>query len=280
MNPDDTGLSRLLEEADAASARDLAEAADRQMRRALAIRSTRLGEVTAVSAGHLDVLAYNRVIGLGMEHPAEDTLLDQIVTWFRAGGIPRFFVQVSPFAQPEDLAARLASRGLAHYNNWVKLWRSTSKTPAVRPGFEVVEARQEHAHAFAALVVRGFNVPGAAAGWIARLIGRAGWHHYVALDQGHVVATGSLFVVDRTGWLGFAATEAAWRGRGAQSALIARRIADARALGLDLLAVETAEDTPEHRAPSFHNLRRFGFQPAYVRPNFLWNAPPSDRPAA
>lgn len=280
MPTDDAGLARLLEAAEAASAEDLALAADLPTRRSLAIRTARQADATVVAAGHLDVLAYNRAIGLGLDQPARDDTLDDIVSWFQAASIPRFFVQLSPFASPGDLPARLARRGLAHYNNWVKLWRDAADALPMASGPDVVEAAPEHAPAFGTLVTRAFNVPGAAAGWVARLIGRADWRHYVVLDGGHVVATGSLFVRHGVGWLGFAATEPAWRGRGAQSALIARRIEDARALGLDLLVVETAEDRPDHRAPSFHNLRRFGFTTAYLRPNWLWKAPPAERPAA
>jgi hypothetical protein len=56
--------------------------------------------------------------------------------------------------------------------------------------------------------------------------------------------------------------------------LLARRIADAKTLGVKRLVVETAEDTTDRRAPSFHNLRRLGFELAYVRPNYLWKTEP------
>jgi ribosomal protein S18 acetylase RimI-like enzyme len=281
VSPADAGLARLLETADAGAARDLAAAADRATARALGIRWTTLGGATALAASHLDVLAYNRVVGLGLDRPAADPLLDRALAWFQAADVPRFFVQVSPYAAPPDLTGRLAARGLAHYNNWVKLWRPVDRpTPAADCAFRIVEAGPEHAQAFGALLARNFGIPGAAAGWLARLVGRDGWRNFVALDGGTVVATGSLFRVGDAGWMGFAATEGTSRGRGAQSALIARRIETARALELRTLVVETAEDTPDRRAPSFHNLRRLGFEPAYIRPNYLWTAPPDERPAA
>jgi hypothetical protein len=42
-----------------------------------------------------------------------------------------------------------------------------------------------------------------------------------------------------------------------------------------MLVVETAEDTPEKGAPSFRNMLRFGFQVAYVRPNFIYTNGPA-----
>ena len=76
-------------------------------------------------------------------------------------------------------------------------------------------------------------------------------------------------------WFSFAGTREGHRGRGAQSALIARRLRDARLAGCTRVSVETAEDKPEKPAPSFRNLRRLGFRFAYLRPNFLYEfAPP------
>jgi ribosomal protein S18 acetylase RimI-like enzyme len=86
------------------------------------------------------------------------------------------------------------------------------------------------------------------------------------------VGTGSLFVKGEWASLGFAATLPQARGRGVQSALIVRRIADARAMGCRHLSVETAEDKPDKPAPSFHNVTRLGFRVAYfgIAPRANW----------
>jgi ribosomal protein S18 acetylase RimI-like enzyme len=82
-----------------------------------------------------------------------------------------------------------------------------------------------------------------------------------------------MYVSDRAVWFGFAATDAAYRNRGAQRALVLRRLHDAAAMGCSWVSVETAEDTAVRDAPSFRNLRRLGFDVAYTRPNHLWPAP-------
>ncbi len=72
------------------------------------------------------------------------------------------------------------------------------------------------------------------------------------------------------GYLGPAVTLESHRGRGAQSALIARRLREAAALGVDLVTVETAAETDERPVvQSYRNLRRLGFEEAYRRPNYL-----------
>jgi hypothetical protein len=115
-----------------------------------------------------------------------------------------------------------------------------------------------------------FGFPELANAWVASLVGKPGWHHYMAFDGDEPAAAAALFVHEGIGWCGFAATDTRFRKRGAQSALIARRINDACELGCQWLTTETAEDTPEKPNPSYHNMCRMGFETAYLRPNYIW----------
>lgn len=273
-------LIQLIESTDAAAAVDFAEALPNAEAETLGVRAVRFGTVAAVMASRLDVLGLNRAVGVGVEFPASEPLLDQLITWYRDAGVHRFFVQLCSSARPDGLREWLRQRGLAQYNNWMKLWRASLNVPRVVTDLKIERIGAGRASEFASIVARGFAWPDAARPWLAAVVGRPGWRHYLALDGEQPVAGAALHIHGETGWLGFAATETAHRGRGAQSALIARRIADAAALGCRRIVVETAEDTNDRRAPSFHNLRRMGFDLAYVRPNYLWTAPPGDRPAA
>lgn len=272
--------SRVIETADADTIAAMAEALSPGEADLLGVRLARFGSVLALMTRRLDVLAFNRAVGIGVEGPADETSLDDMIGWYRTAGVPRFFVQLCPQARPNQLRDWLAERGLAHYNNWMKLWRRTDDLPKVVTDLRVERIGAGHAPQFATIVARGFAMPDAVRPWLVATVGRPGWRHYLAFAGDNPVAGGALFVRGDVGWLGFAATDAGHRGRGAQSALIVRRIADARALGCRRLVVETAEDTPERRATSFHNLRRLGFELAYVRPNYLWTPPPTARPAA
>ena len=66
-----------------------------------------------------------------------------------------------------------------------------------------------------------------------------------------------------------AATIPEYRGRGAQGALMVRRINDAAAVGCRWLVSETVEETAENPNPSYHNMLRLGFEIAYLRPNYV-----------
>ena len=73
--------------------------------------------------------------------------------------------------------------------------------------------------------------------------------------------------------IGLAATVPEHRGAGAQSALLATRIARARDLGCRSVYVETGERRPDRPDASYRNILRAGFEELYVLANWLSPAP-------
>jgi hypothetical protein len=230
------------------------------------------GSVDAVVAAGIDILAFNRVIGLGVAEPAGEATVDEIVGLYRRAGARRFFVQLSPGAMPARIPGWLESRGFRHHNNWVKLYRPVADPPTSRSGLRVERIGPGHADAFGAIAASCFGWPAFVGPWVACLVGKPHWSHYLAFDGDDPVATAAMRVVGNCGWIDFAATLPEYRGRGAQNALLDRRIRDAAGLGLTHLVVETAEPTPDRPAPSYRNAVRSGFRVAYIRPNYLFEA--------
>jgi GNAT superfamily N-acetyltransferase len=228
-----------------------------------------MGSALATAASRVDVLAYNRVLALGVASPAEPGDLDEAEHFFAAAGSPRWMVNLSPAAGPPELSEWLVARGYSLHNHWLKLWRETRlaveepEDPRVRP------FGAEHADAFARCDVEAFSLPEAVIPWIAATVGMPHWHHYAAFDGPDAVGFGALAVLGRVGWLGFASTKPTHRRQGIQSALIATRLRAAAQLGCEITIVETADDTPEKPNPSTHNLVRMGFRVAYRRPNWV-----------
>ena len=70
--------------------------------------------------------------------------------------------------------------------------------------------------------------------------------------------------------IGLGATVPSHRGKGAQGALLARRIADANESGARATVTETGRPEPgeEAKHPSYRNILRAGFEEAYVRINY------------
>src|SRR5262249_12215074 len=91
--------------------------------------------------------------------------------------------------------------------------------------------------------------------------------------DGKPAATAILYVADKVGYCADAATNPAFRGRGLQTALLHRRIADASAAGVDFVCGGADFLSPSHR-----NMEHAGMRVLVVRG--LWAAPYSDRDPA
>jgi hypothetical protein len=232
-----------------------------------------VAERTAVGwlllAPTLDILLFNRLIGCGIESPARRDELGSALQRYRAKGLTRFGVQLSPAAEPVEIPLWLKDAGLERRDAWSKVYRPAGDVPRIPTDLRIERIGREHATHAATVTCAAFGMPTQLAPWIASMVGRAGWHHYVAFDGGDPVATAALFVSGDIGWLGIAGTLPAARRRGAQGALMERRLNDGAALGCRWFLTETGQDTPERPNPSYHNMMRLGFELAYHRPNYL-----------
>jgi GNAT superfamily N-acetyltransferase len=257
-----------LERIEVETCRLCTEAAPDAVARGLGIGLRPLRSGLAVKASGVDIMMYNRVVGFGVETPANAADLDDAVAWYRAAGVPRMMLNLAPVAAP-DPRGWLEERGFNLHNHWMRLWRDARvpvdapEDPRVRP------IGREHAEIFSRTDVEAFGHPEALIPWLAATVGLPGWRHWAAFDGDVPAGFGALYVRGDLGWLGFGSTRATHRKQGMQSAIIAARIRAAASLGCRLLSVETADDTPEKPNPSTHNLVRMGFRLAYRRPNWV-----------
>jgi hypothetical protein len=227
------------------------------------VRAKRIGSGSALAMLNVDVPMFNHVVGLGILEPLDDALLHEIFELY-AGSQVRFMVQLSPYALSSALHDRLEARGLVRTDNWAKLIRG-DEPPADAPTDLRIEAvGPEYARAIGEVAATAFELPAEYGAIIESLVGQPGWDHYVAFDGDQPVGLGRLFVDGKVGYLALGATLDSHRGRGAQGALIARRVREALSRGCRWLVSETGEDTSSYR-----NMIRQGFQLAYLRPNYV-----------
>jgi hypothetical protein len=125
---------------------------------------------------------------------------------------------------------------------------------------------------FGSVIAAGFDMPSPMAGWLAALVEREDWQCYLAWDGGIAIGGAAYYLRSETAWLGVGATRPEGRRRGAQSALLARRIADASDPGATLLTAETGKPLPGEDHPSYRNILRSGFSIAYERANWTFPA--------
>lgn len=226
----------------------------------------------ALLARHVDMLALNRTLGLGITRPLTEEALDALIARYRAAGVSRFVLQWSPAAQPSKATEWILSRGFRALPRMVKLGRTTTSnvhTVHVETTLEIVEVGPEEAARFAATAAAGHEVDPMFGPGFSSTMAHPGWRHYLAFDGEHPVSAAALLAHGDMAWFGFGATLSTHRGRGGQSALLARRLRDAAEMGCRWASCETTEETPDRPNPSFRNMRRMGFHVVHARPNFL-----------
>lgn len=231
---------------------------------------------------HFASTSFNRVHWLTLESPITPEDLAGADRVLRSLGAARAFLWLSAAgaAGPGGEALRAAASPVP-YVRYVAVARPAAPTPPPRP--TTLHVRRLHADELPGIfdiIMPWFGVGGAGP---ATAMARAGLaEFFAAFDADKPVAFAGL-LVDRAepfphGYLGWTGTDPEHRGKGAQSALIAARLARAHELGADWCVSETNTAIDA----SLRNLLRAGFVPAAEWSVFRWDADPqspSETPA-
>jgi GNAT superfamily N-acetyltransferase len=214
---------------------------------------------------------YSRVLGLGVEEPATPELVDAVLAELRRLGVSRAFAHVGPYSRPSGFAQWLVDRGLTRYRrSWMRFVREREAVSEARTELSMRPAQREDCEALDAVACEAFEVPDVARGAFGAVVGRPGWHVFVAADGDKIVGVGSLFVENDLGWVAFGSVAQSSRGRGAQSALLQARIQQALDLGCRAIFTETGEAVPGDPQHSYRNILRAGFRELVLRDNYLY----------
>lgn len=265
--PDDPALARLCLGAEIAAMRERTAGAPAALVTELGLRCEPVNGGTAFIAARFPHPTVNRVTGFGLDRPFDEPALDRTIALYPHR---TFSIQPSPMARPPELARWLAARGFAVGFHWL-IWARAAQSPPDEPatGLELRRLEPEHAARFAALVCAAYANPARLAPLHAAGVGRPRWHHWGAFDRDQLVSAGILYVHGEVGRLFTAGTLPTHRGRGAQGALLVRRMREACALGCRWVTAETADDLPEKPNPSVHNLVRLGWRLLHRRPAWM-----------
>jgi GNAT superfamily N-acetyltransferase len=207
---------------------------------------------------------YNRVHVCGMEPGLEADGLEQLTELFTSNGVKRFFVWLSPGPEMDVARRLLEGRGLLRVRRtgYPTLCRESRAPAQFRTELEVREVGLREVTA-ARDQLGDTMWPG-----YARSAGREGFFHYMAFDRDRPVAVAALCMFENLGYLAMGSTMESHRQRGAQQALIAKRIEKAEAVGCTIMVSETLYML-EH---SYRNLQKAGFQEIYEKEVYEWNS--------
>jgi GNAT superfamily N-acetyltransferase len=212
----------------------------------------------------------NRVNGLT---PDDAALVPALAAWYAERGVRPWF-ELVPSDRAGDLLAALAGAGARAigFHGFVAgrprapADGSAGPGPGVELDITVVDPTDDDAWStFAAVRVGGHELPPEVVDQAAADL--AGWRTapgatlYLARVGGEPAATAALTVSDDgVAYLADGATLPRFRGRGLQSALIARRLADAGAAGCDVACSQASVGSTSHR-----NLQRTGLTAGFTK---------------
>jgi ribosomal protein S18 acetylase RimI-like enzyme len=255
---------QLSEAAERAAWTELLTGAPAATRQALGIEVVPDGDALYLAVAGAASVIVNRGFGIASDAAS----LARAAAFYRSRGIDRFFLHL----RGAPAAAALARAGLARYPRaWLKLLRGPQ--PIGRRGSVAVDdAGPDELARAAPIYCAAFDLPAGFAPAIEALHGRPGWHALVARENDAPVSIGLLHVRGDVGYLAGGATDPAFRGRGAQGALVAERVRRALERGCLWLTAETGEDVPGDPQHSLHNMRRTGFEVVGSRDNYAPSA--------
>jgi GNAT superfamily N-acetyltransferase len=206
----------------------------------------------------------NRVYVSGTEAGLQPDGLDRLIELFAAAGVKRFFVWLSPGPDMDAVRGWLKQRGLTRvrWTSYPTLCRSGHSPVQFKTDFEIRQVSA--AEIEAARGQLGDTL------WpeYARPASKRDFFHYMAFDGNRPVAIAALCLFEGMGYLMAARTAETHRKRGAQQALIAKRVERAEQIGCSILVSETLTML-EH---SLRNLQRAGFHEIYDKEVYEWNA--------
>ena len=239
---------------------------------AFGISSLRPNDMGLLASREVAMVEFNRAMCVGIVAPATAMELEEASAWLNTNAAPGWALQIAPAAHTCAVQDWLHRSGMtASGTGWAKFHRGTSPASHVETSrIQVRLVDRDSADAFGQVVQAGFGLPVATAKWFAALLGRPGWRLYLAYDGQTPIASGAAFTQHDVGWFGMDATLTKFRRRGAQTALINRRIEDGLAARLLGFTAETGQPLAGQEAAhtSYSNYKGADFMSAYVRPNY------------
>lgn len=230
----------------------------------------KLGGGTAVFFEKIPIPAFNRVIGLGVFQPATEAMVDEAIAAYGRKKQP-FWISVSPAAQPAQLTDWLLERGFKPTGNWAKVVRGTAPPPEIKTDLRIEPVTEANIADYSKVIIGGFGMPDWTASMFEDLARVPNVYSYLAYAGDEPAGVGSMVVNGELCGLFNGATLPEFRRRGAQGAIMARRLEEGMKQGCRWFTTETDEDTPDNSNPSYRNMLRTGFHLAYLRPNYEYS---------
>jgi hypothetical protein len=227
--------------------------------------SLELDGIRAVWSARDDDPGFSCVLNLA-DAPDPGAMLGRLEERVAANGAGYIGIDIPPSLVSWGTPAELESRGyVPDYDEYIVVADLTRRGVASSPTPDLrVERIVDPAlrSIFAETLNIGYDVAADhVRGYVfGSTIGMPNWYHYIAWIEDQPASTSVMFTVDGVADLFVTTTVPDFRGRGAQNALIAQRVADAREAGCDLATSQVIVSNASPR-----NMARQQFEVVYRR---------------
>ena len=181
-----------IEAAEARAWEDLYAAAPREWAEEAGVGTIRVGKTLVIRWAATGRRYFSRSIGLGVLESAQPEQLDEILGVWERAGIDMFLVKSMPQCLPEGYDELLRSRGLEPFDRQDRIVRDARRALDVPKAYEVERVEARTGDEWAEFLQRVYRLE--TGPWLQRLIGRPGWHQYVAREGAEIVAARGMFV--------------------------------------------------------------------------------------
>jgi len=219
------------------------------------------GRIAALMARRIPSPSFNRVVGL---RAGDEAHIAPLAAWYREHEATARFEMV-PGDYDAALGRELARHGFHHSGFHAALACRMDDPIAPPPAADIERVVTAPAmEDFLAAYVAGWGFPEADhphfKANVRPWLHQPDWSLYLAHVDGRPAATATLFVHGNTAYCADATTDPAFRRRGLHSALLHRRIMDARAAGAGLVT-----SGAEFLSASYRNMERVGMRLIFLR---------------
>jgi hypothetical protein len=265
--PVDRGAAAAIEAAEMRAWADLYAAAPRRWAASVGLESREVCRALVLSWAATGRRYFSRVIGLGVTECATEAAIDEIVKGYERAGITAFLLQSLPHCRPAGYERWLQHRGFEAFDRQDRIVRD-GRPAAAATSLELTVERvtRRTAAEWVAFVEEVYRLD--TGPWLPELIGRPGWHQYVARENGRIVAARGMYIgADGAAWLGMdgpvpGVTTGDYEP---DAALCAAIVADGVALGARSFLADIEAPSPDLDTPAYASFARLGFRRPYVR---------------
>ncbi|WP_250032607.1 hypothetical protein [Paractinoplanes maris] len=264
-------MNSMAAQAEAAAFASLWDAAPTADARRLGMVSARAGaRVTLAMRTDPTGGYWNRALGLGLDRPVDDDVLDETIGFFRDAGVTSAVLSIPDALLPQGWDHLRDRYGIGTGAAMVKLVRAVEPLPVAVTDLRIERVDEATSAEVADVYPRGFGMSEDLRGLMTASFAWPGTIAYGAWAGTEAVGASVLVADGEVASLSGAVTLPAHRRRGGQSAMLAARAAAAAAQGVRWLFVDVEEPESPGSNQSYNTMLRFGFRPLRIGRDWVW----------